>query len=161
MGAFVATRVSRSGTFKCRTDVKRAFALFTPEGEKQWAAHWSFEPVYPVGAPTSENDVFRTGASDHSEGPSVWIVSRYSPEQQEIEYQRVDPGIKVGRIRVQCRPTGDQRAEVRVEYVYTALSEVGNAFVGRFSDDEFTSMLSHWSNAIDHFLATGQQLPHP
>jgi hypothetical protein len=161
MAAFVARRVSRSGTFECGTDVQRAFALFTPEGEKQWAASWSFEPVYPVGSPTSENDIFLTGTSGHSEGPSVWIVSRYSPERHEIEYQRVDPGVKVGRIRVRCRQTNPKRTEVWVEYVHTGLSETGNAFVVRFSVDEFTKMLAHWSKAIDHFLTTGQRLPHP
>ncbi len=161
MGAFVAKRVSRSGTFECGTDVEHAFALFTPEGEKQWAARWNFEPIFPVGSPTSENDVFLTGTSDHSEGPSVWIVTRYSRGGHEIEYQRVDPGVKVGRIRVQCRETDERRTEVRVEYVYTGLSEKGNAFVEHFSVDEFTRMLTHWSNAIDHFLTTGQKLPHP
>jgi hypothetical protein len=161
MGAFVAKRVSRSGTFDLGTDATRALALFTPEGEKQWAARWDFERVYPNDTSTSENDVFLTRTTDHSEGPSIWIVSRYSSERHEIEYQRVDPGVKVARIRVQCWEIDKGRTEVRVDYVYTGLSQTGNAFVEHFSVDEFARMLSHWSNAIDHFLITAQKFQHP
>jgi hypothetical protein len=50
---------------------------------------------------------------------------------------------------------------VQVEHDYTGLSQKGNAIVEHFSADEFTRVLSHWSNAIDHFLTTGQKLPHP
>jgi hypothetical protein len=57
-GAFVAEQVSRSGTFELWTDATQSLGLFTPEGEKQWAAHWDFEQVYSDVSPTSDTTSF-------------------------------------------------------------------------------------------------------
>jgi hypothetical protein len=152
--AFRASRVSRRGTIVLHAPPDRVFPLFTPDGERKWAAGWDFRAVYPVDGEMEENFVFVTDAPDHAQAPTVWIVTRYEPADHVVEYQRVEPGIKTGRVRVRCRPGGVGEAEATVEYTYTALSEAGNRFVATFSAEAFAAFIARWAEAINAYLST-------
>ena len=47
MTTFRAKRVGYSHTIQLNETPDNVFPLFTPEGEKSWAAGWDFIPVFP------------------------------------------------------------------------------------------------------------------
>ncbi|HNB52183.1 MAG TPA: hypothetical protein PK530_09590 [Anaerolineales bacterium] len=159
MSTFTSRRVGHTHTIHLPGMPESLFPLFTPEGERKWAAGWDFVPVYPTGD-IEENMIFTTASHDHSQSGAIWIVTRYEPAQYFVEYQRIEPGEKVGRIRVRCEAENDQ-TRVTVEYVYTALSEAGNMFLKGFTESHYTHFIQSWETAIHHFLETGTLLTHP
>lgn len=158
MSTFTPRRVGHTHTFHLPGTPEQLFPLFTPEGERKWAAGWDFAPIYPAGD-IEENMIFTTASHDHSQSVAIWIVTRYEPTQYFVEYQRIEPGEKVGRIRVHCEAENDQ-TRVTVEYVYTALSEAGNAFLEGFTASHYIHFIHAWETAIRRFLHTNLLLPH-
>lgn len=158
MTTFRAKRVGYSHTIQLNETPDNVFPLFTPEGEKSWAAGWDFMPVFP-DRETEENMIFTTTAQDHGQVDAIWIMARYKPAAYMIEYQRIEPGIKIGRIRIHCE-ADEQTAKTlaTIEYVYTALSETGNTFVEGFTEHGYRQFIHTWSEAINFYLHTGKTL---
>ena len=153
MTSFTAKRVGHTQTIKLNDTPDRIFPLFTPEGEKKWASGWDFQLIYASSNQAEENLIFTTAAHDHGQSEAIWIISRYEPADYFIEYQRIEPGLKIGRIRITCRAADHADTLATIEYVYTALSEQGNEFIDRFSDEEYITFIDHWEKAINHYLA--------
>lgn len=160
MTAFTAKRVGHAHTIKLNDMPERIFPLFTPEEEKKWAAGWDFELIYSSSDEVEENLIFTTAAHDHGQSGAIWIISRYEPTDYFIEYQRIEPGVKIGRIRIKCQAGDQEETLVAIEYVYTALSEPGNEFIDRFTANEYITFIGHWEKAINYYLATGKTLSH-
>jgi len=159
MTSFTANRVTRSHTIELNDVPESVFPLFTPEEEKKWAVGWDFELVYPPDGKIEENLIFTTVAHEHKQVEAIWIISQYEPSNYFIEYQRVEPSVKVGRIRIECKEENG-RTLATIEYSYTALSEAGNEFVDHFSGEHYLQFIGHWEKAITHYLATGETLEH-
>lgn len=156
MSTFTPHRVGHSHTIHLPGTPQNLFPLFTPEGERKWADGWDFEPVFP-SEKIEENMIFTTGSHDHNQSSAIWIVTRFAPEQYFVEYQRIEVGEKIGRIRVQCEAKNAQ-TRVTVGYVYTALSETGNAFLERFTEAHYRHFIHGWEMAIQHYLQTEKHL---
>ena len=161
MTTFTAKRVGHSHTIVLNDSPENLFHLFTPEGEKKWAEGWDFTPVFPSTREVEENMVFTTAAHDHGQMDAIWIITRYEPMAYSIEYQRIEPGMKIGRIHVRLTETPPGRTSATVEYVYTALSQEGNEFVEGFSEIGYQHFIQLWQNAIHHYLHTGKTPHHP
>ena len=159
MTPFTAQRVGHTHTIHLPGTPGQHFPLFSPEGEKKWAEGWDFFPVYP-GTTIEENMVFTTAAHDHGQMDAIWIVTRFEPAAFFIEYQRIEPGIKIGRIRIQCRAGEGNTTLAAIEYVYTALSEQGNHFLEGFSESDYRDFIQAWEKALHHYLHTGKALGH-
>ncbi|HET7566772.1 MAG TPA: SRPBCC family protein [Gaiellaceae bacterium] len=119
-----------------------AFPLFTPEGERAWAHGW--DPRYPAGDALEEGLVFVTG-------DTVWTVLRLDPGRA-VEYSRVTPGDRAGRVAVRCEPDGAGGTTATVEYDLTALRPEANAALDEFAAG-YEAYLAHWRHAIQHALA--------
>jgi hypothetical protein len=160
MTAFTAKRVSHAQTITLNNMPERIFPLFTPEEEKKWAAGWDFELIFSSSDEVEENLIFTTAAHDHGQSGAIWIISRYEPTDYFIEYQRIEPGVKIGRIRIKCQAGDQEQTLATIEYIYTALSEHGNEFIDRFTANEYVTFIGHWEKAINYYLATGKTLSH-
>lgn len=160
MTSFTAKRVGHAHTIQLDDIPARIFPLFTPEQEKKWAPGWDFEWVYTSGNEVEENLIFTTAAHDHGQSESIWIISRYEPTDYFIEYQRIEPGLKVGRIRIKCQAGDQKQTLATIEYIYTALSERGNEFIDSFTANEYITFIGHWEKAINYYLKTGKTLSH-
>ena len=77
----------------------------------------------------SEEYVFLTKSHDHAANGAIWIVKRFEPDNQLIELYKVEPGVKVGTVRVTCSESRPSKAKVEVTYCYQALSASGETFV--------------------------------
>lgn len=160
MTSFTAKRVGHSHTIQVNDIPDRIFPLFTPEEEKKWAAGWDFDLIYASGNTPEENLIFTTEAHDHGQSGAIWIISRYDPTGYFIEYQRIEPGVKIGRIRIKCQAAEPEKTLATIEYVYTALTEKGNEFIDGFTADEYLTFIGQWEQAINYYLKTGKTLSH-
>jgi len=158
MEPFKAQRVSRSHTITVDNEPGKVFSMFTPEEEKKWAPGWDYTPVYPQDGNIEKNLMFLTTAHDHANIPAIWIVCNYKPLSYCIDYLRIEPDIKIGKIEIVCDDAGDGKTSASVTYTYTSLSQEGNLFLESFTDDYFIQYLSFWEKAINHFLKTGEMI---
>jgi hypothetical protein len=102
--------------------------------------------------------VFKTATHDHHHNDAIWLMSNYDPGRFQIEYIRLEPDVKVGKIQVECSMSTQQGTVATITYTYTALSETGNEFIETFTEEHYRDFISTWEKAINHYLETGQTL---
>ena len=136
-------RVRCTGTVRLPPGLAAPLDLFTPEGERAWAAGW--DPSYPAPAEdgSEPGTVFQIRHGAH---PGTWIVASREPGRS-IRYARVIADQDAGTVSV----TLDSETQVTVSYDLTALSEPGAAHLAQFaaSDPQF---LAHWEQSISATL---------
>jgi hypothetical protein len=134
-----------TGTVTVAAAPEVAWKLFTPEGERDWAAGWS--PRYPTPSDddSAPGTVFETGGDLHHP-PATWVVVTREPGRQ-MSYSRVVAGRDAGTVTV--RLDGDQRggSTATVTYRLTALTEAGREHLGRFAAG-YRDYLREWEVAI-------------
>ncbi|HET7572317.1 MAG TPA: SRPBCC family protein [Gaiellaceae bacterium] len=130
-------RVRLSGAVPVALPPEQAFELFTPEGERAWSHGW--DPRYPAGDAPEAGTVFLTNET-------IWTVLRCEPPR-ELEYSRVTPGERAGRVSVRCEPDGNGGTVATVGYDLTALDPAANDAVDAFAAG-YEAFLEHWRHAI-------------
>jgi hypothetical protein len=126
----------------------KAMALFTPEGERRWAAGW--DPHYSQGGRRDGlGTVFTT---THGGSQATWVMVDRLP--QSIRYARVVPAMTAGTIAVEVVSSHEAATQVRVTYDLTALSPAGERWLEAF-DAAYQAEIASW--AIDIAVA----LEHP
>ena len=150
MSAFVAEHAERSHAFVVAAPLRRAFALFEPEGERAWAEGW--DPVYlqPADGRPTRGMVFTTS---HGNEATVWMMVRHEPAQGLVEYVRMTPGSRIGRVLVQCSALDAARTRVNVVYALTGLSAAGNAVIRDLDAGRYERFIEGWSAAIERVLS--------
>ncbi len=147
------SRVVRTATIEVNASPDEAFPLFTPLGEGLWSEDW--DPVFrhPPEAELEEGAVFTT--PDGPDGDRVWTILEYRPKKHRIAYLCVSPGMVHSRIEIDCEGTELGTSKVEVTYTDTALSEKGQAHLGRESEEVFSDRVGHWEHAINAYLRSG------
>lgn len=143
-------RVRCTGTVQLPPGIAAPLGLFTPEGERAWAAGW--DPSYPAPAEddSEPGTVFQTRHGPHA---GTWVVTSREPGRS-IRYARVIADQDAGTVSV----TLDSETEVTVSYDLTALSEPGAAHLAQFEAD-YPQFLAHWEHAIARAHEPGTRLP--
>lgn len=142
---FNAERSHRTHSFTLAMPVGEAITLFTPEGEKRWAGDWNPRYLAPSSGKTVEGMVFTT---DHGGAHTVWTLVRYRPEDGLVEYVRDTPGSRIAIVRVQCHVVGKQSTRVAVTYIFTGLSEAGNAYIRDLNEQRYAEYIDSWRKDI-------------
>ena len=148
---FVAEAVTRTGHLTFNAPPTKVFPLFTPEGERHWAAGWNPEILYPRGSDAQEGMLFRT----HDHGGTLWWLTRYAPKAFSVGYHFVAPDGLARHIEVRCRAAGTG-TEVEVTDTFIGLSDHGNEFVRSLDEKAYSEKMAHWHQAIARYLATGE-----
>ena len=156
--AFTAEHVSRAQTIHLAAPASRAFPLFEPIDEKQWAAGWEPAMLFPASGAAQEGAVFTTRHADNTD--TIWAITSYDPASFHIVYLRVTPGSRVGIIDIRCADAQDGTTHATVTYTFTALSEAGNTFLASFTDAHYQQEMAAWEQAINYALQHGHPLPH-
>lgn len=143
-----------TGTVRLPPGTAAPLALFTPEGERAWAAGW--DPRYPAPAAddSEPGTVFQTGHGAHA---GIWVVTGREPGRS-VRYARVIAGQDAGTVTVTLGARGPghgqpgsggpgRGTQVTVSYDLTALSEAGAAQLARFAAG-YPEFLAHWEQAI-------------
>lgn len=127
----------------------RAFPLFGPVREAEWAQGWAPSFLFPRGGVQQEGAVFTTpGVHGHS---GLWVLTDYDATSGRIGYVIVSPGNMLTQIRIQVAPEGATRSRATVTYRRTALSAASNAqapFPRQWEDEQRV----HWEHAINAAL---------
>jgi hypothetical protein len=132
-------RVRCTGTVRLPPGITAPLGLFTPEGERAWAAGWDPSYPAPAGDGSEPGMVFQT---THGAQRGTWIVAGREPGRS-IRYTRVVTDQDAGTVTV----TLDGETQVTVSYDLTALSGPGAAHLAQFAAD-YPQFLAHWEQAI-------------
>ncbi len=157
---FTAQRISKTATITLKAPLDKVFPLFGPIREKEWAAGWEPQVLYPDTGTVEEHMVFKTPSHGHHESEYIWTVSKYEPAQGLIEYMVHTPE-RLWWITIQCQvdiPYETTKAEIT--YTYTGLTEIGNAINERALRSMYAHDLKDWEKAINTYLETGKRLEH-
>lgn len=137
--------IDLTGRLSVNAPPARAFAFFTPEGERDWVPGWEPEYLHPDDGALGERLTFRTRHQHGQE--TLWLVSRCDIAGGEIEYVRVTPGSRIGTVSVRCAASSATATDVSVTYRLTALSTDDEPALSVFAA-EFPEMLASWERSI-------------
>ena len=157
MNDFVARQVTRSHVLSLNGGIDDVFGLFDPIGEKKWSEDWNPLMVFPPSG-ICQGAVFETKGKD--ERKTIWVISAFDLNNRSIIYTTVTPDFKVSVIEVKCEPDDISHTKAHVTYTVTALSEKGTQYLDSFSEDYYHRMMTHWEEAINHYLQHGCPLRH-
>jgi hypothetical protein len=152
---FKAERVQKSASFVVNAVVEKAFPLFGPVREKEWAAGWEPQIIYSTDPLIEEHMVFKTKGAHKNEEEYLWTMTQFKPQDYFIEYT-VSTANRIWFISVKCAPDGET-TRVTVTYSYTGLTELGNQLNRAAIDKMYAHNLRDWEEAINFYLATGKQ----
>jgi hypothetical protein len=153
--SFKAERLHRSASILIEAPVDKAFPLFGPVREKEWATGWEPEIIFTNDAWVEEHMIFQTKGQEPGE-KYTWAVTTYQPEKYLIEYT-VSTTERIWFIRVACANQGD-KTSATISYTYTGLTDEGSLKNKLAIEKMFKNDLSDWEEAINYYLRTGQLL---
>ena len=114
---------------------------------------WDYENIMGTNE-LSEDYVFLTKSHDHAGAEAIWLVKKYQPEAPCVEFYKVEPGDKVGIVKVCCEALADQNTQVAVTYRYIALSETGEDFISGFTAEAYEEFITEWQRLLaEYFVA--------
>ena len=149
--------IDRRHSIVLSAPVDRVFPLFTPRGEKHWAAGWDPEFLHPTDGETREGMVFRT---THGGETTLWTCTAWEPAAHLVRYMRVTPDSRVAVVEVRCREAFSGGTEATVSYAITALNKTGQAYLAGLTEEAFARMIDGWQTSIDRWLRHGSGKPH-
>jgi len=152
---FKSERIQKSASFVVRAPLEKAFPLFGPIREKEWAAGWEPQIIFSIDPEVEEHMIFKTAGGHPGESEYLWALTQFRPDESLVEYT-VSTSNRVWFITVKCKPNGNY-TNVTVTYSYTGLTEHGNQLNKIALDKMFAHNLRDWEEAINYYLATGKQ----
>jgi hypothetical protein len=152
---FKSERVSQSASFILNSDVNKIFPLFGPVREKEWAAGWEPQIIFPLSVEVEKNMVFQTKGKYPGEEKFTWVISTFNSKNYEIEYT-VSTSERIWLIQVRCEAI-ENKTKATVTYTYTGLTQQGNERNKVALKNMFAENLKDWQEAISYYLETGKQ----
>ena len=143
--------VKHSKSFEIAAPVEELFPLFSPEGEKLWVPEWDYQDVMAT-PDLAEDYVFLTESHDHRTTKAIWVVKRYHPANWQVEFYKIEPGDKLGVVKVSCKPLAARLTEVQVGYKYIALSLNGEAFISNFTATAYEEFIGEWQELLSKYI---------
>ena len=64
----------------------------------------------------------------------------------------------MAEVTVRIEDGGGQTSRVHITYTITALTEAGNQFIEKFTEDNFVKDMKFWQASMNHYLETGKAL---
>ncbi len=145
--------VEHTKTFEMAQPAATLFPLFSPEGEKNWVPGWDYQNLMGT-TDLAEDYVFLTQSHDHGTTDAIWLVKRYDRKAHLVEFYKIEPGDKVGVIKVKCTEITTEKSEVEVSYKYLALSATGESFISGFTSAVFDEFIGKWQTLLSNYFAS-------
>ncbi len=142
-------RASHSYTQRLAGRPEEVFPLLCPVRETEWVEGWSPGIVVTHSGVAERDCVFTT---TESAGEAVWVITEHDARSGLVEMVKVVPGFLVTRLRIDLRAIGRDETEARVAYIYTAITEEGNAFVRGRTEEEYARFMRTWEAALNRRL---------
>ena len=87
------------------------------------------------------------------------MVTDHDPAGHHLEIIKLIPGIVVGKIVIQLAAT-TAGSTADISYSFTSLGPDGDRVVSEFTQEHFDEFMLTWETELNHFLTTGERLPH-
>jgi len=130
------------------------FPMLCPVREYEYIPQWECDIVYLDSGLAERGGVFTTHSHREGNQKDVWVISCYDTNRA-IEFIRVN-GMRSMVYQIELQGTETGGTVVSWEQVITGLTEEGNQHVQTLQQSDFTAMLSHWQELLQHYLATGE-----
>ncbi len=153
---FEAKRVARSYRQTINATPKIIFPLLCPERETEWLDDWDYKMIYSISGVAELGAVFTTSFWEDTE--QIWIITKHDQIKNEVQFARIVSRIVASVIDIQVLPKGDKSSYVDITYTYTSLTEKGDKFIEKFTEEFFTNNMKNWEDSMNYFLKTGSML---
>jgi len=147
--------IDSSGVVHVALPFSEAVPLFTPEGERPWAAGWDPHYVHPAEPDAGEGVVFQT--TNKGESTATWVQTRYEPAAGATSYVYVIPDHHTTMVDVRVTSDGEGRCRASVRYRMTSLSSDADDFVRAFGES-YEQEMADWTEAIQKHVVEGVPL---
>lgn len=152
-----AQRVIRSYRQKINAPAAEVFPLICPVREADWLDGWDYRLIYSESGFAEEGCVF-TSHHPGEEIDTIWMITRHDPVEKVAEFARITPGSRAAKLTVKIQDAGDAKSLVDIEYVFTALSDEGNEYLDKLTEDEFDADMKVWEDSMNYYLKSGGKL---
>jgi hypothetical protein len=102
--------------------------------------------------------MFQTPPAADTANASIWIVTRYAPDDFQVEMYKVTPGLTVGKLAISLAASGTTGTRAQISYEFTSLGADGDAFLEDFTAAWYENFMRGWETAMNHYLKTGELL---
>ena len=155
---FKAKYLDRTIDIKLNGTIDKVFPLFDPINESKWLDNWKINKKKQKNPGQADAGlVYKTpGPNGHSD--TVWTVSELDRTNNQIQYFYIQANIKLCRLIISCKENTDGTTTATVNYNFTSLSEKGNVFIEKFTEEFYKDYITGWETMINYFLATGKTL---
>jgi len=147
--------IEQTASFRVKSEIEKAFPLFGPVREKEWAAGWDPEIMYSNHSEVEEHMIFKTPGKFPGE-QFIWAVTQYQPSDFKIEYT-VTAKDRIWFITVICK-SHYETTLVTVTYSYTGFTEQAHQLNRQAIENMFAHQLKDWEEAINFYLENGKRL---
>lgn len=156
MPPFKAKRVTRTYMQKILAPPEVVFPLFCPVREADWLDGWDYELIYSESGYAEEGCVFKSRHPGEPE--TLWLITKHDKENYQIEFARITPGLKLGKVSIQLKDNWDGTTRAGITYTFTALSQAGNAFIDSFTEERFIESMIWWEKSMNYYLKNATRL---
>lgn len=125
-----------------------AMTLFTPEGERSWAAGDGWDPHYPV--PSRTAGVGAVFITRHGTRTTIWVMVDHN--RHGVRYVRVTPDGLAGTVEVHTLGGSTADTQLRVTYDLTALTDDAVDELARFAAG-YHAEIAGWASTIAESIA--------
>ena len=153
---FRSKRVTRVYSQTINATPEKVFPLLCPVREAEWLDGWQYDMIYSDSGLVEEGAVFSTPYE--GEEDTVWIVTKHDPRNHEIVFARYTPNSRTCVLEIAVKPKDENSSTVDISYTYTGITQAGNDFIDKFSEDAFLEAVTFWEKSMNYFLETGRRL---
>jgi hypothetical protein len=131
------------------------FPLLCPVMEMEWVPGWMPITVISESGVAEQECIFITPAQPQN---SIWIVSKYDPDNFQLEMYKVTPGHTVAKLEISLSADDDNSTAARISYEFTAIGQKGEDFLREFTAEWYGKFMVDWENALNRYLAKSKKL---
>lgn len=148
----------RSHTVKLYATPDSIFPLLCPVREEEWTVGWekdTYELIYSESGFNEEGCIFRTSYPDGFD--KLWVCTIFDKDKHEVEFLVNVKDLVIRKMNILLKADENNMTDARFEYTVTAISENGNAIVGKLDEDIIKSA-SGLGMMINYYLQNGEKL---
>lgn len=152
---FQPQRISKTASFIVNANIAQVFPLYGAFEERKWAPGWEPNLIYPKKEIIAEGTTFsvKPHGNDHGgECASLWIVSKYEPQDYVIQYL-VSTQNRFWTITLTSESIENHtKTNTTVTYTFTGLNETGNELNQIDLAKMYENELQDWGGLINSYF---------
>jgi hypothetical protein len=154
---FKAKRVARNYVQIIQAPPTVVHSLICPVKEAEWLDGWDYRLIFSDSGLAEKGCVFTSKSA--GEKDTIWLITKREDATCETDFARITPDSRVTEVTVRIEDGGEQTSRVHITYTITALTEAGNQFIEKFTENNFVNDMKFWEATMNHYLETGKALP--